>query len=55
MLQKLRKGNGVGTHFTTYSLHALQCLAPAFPWAHNQEEATSLYDVCVQHEEVINV
>jgi hypothetical protein len=27
------------------SIHALQCLALAFPWAHNQEEATSLYDV----------
>jgi hypothetical protein len=27
------------------SIHALQCLAPTFPWAHNQEQATSLYDV----------
>ncbi len=26
------------------SFHALQHLAPTFPWAHNQEEATSLYD-----------
>jgi hypothetical protein len=26
------------------SIHALQCLAPTFPWAHNQEETTSLYD-----------
>jgi len=27
------------------SIHAFQHLAPTFPWAHNQEEATSLYDV----------
>jgi hypothetical protein len=26
------------------SIHAFQCLAPTFPWAHNQEETTSLYD-----------
>jgi hypothetical protein len=26
------------------SIHALQRLAPTFPWAHNQEEATSLYN-----------
>jgi len=26
-------------------IHALQRLGPTFPWAHNQEKATSLYDV----------
>jgi hypothetical protein len=26
------------------SIHALQHLAPTFPWAHNQEETTSLYN-----------
>ncbi len=26
------------------SIHAFQHLTPTFPWAHNQEEATSLYD-----------
>jgi hypothetical protein len=26
------------------SIHALQRLVPTFPWAHNQEEATSLYN-----------
>ncbi len=27
------------------SIHAFQHLVPTFPWAHNQEKATSLYDV----------
>jgi hypothetical protein len=27
------------------SIHAFQHLVPTFPWAHNQEKTTSLYDV----------
>ncbi len=27
------------------SIHAIKCLAPHFPWAHNQKEVITFYDV----------